>query len=90
MNFRPSTLEERKQFYEHEFSREKVNNFFKNKPQLLALDAGTDSGIIKNKKDKGNLYYLKYNELNKKIKKYVPEDIYYDRNSYKNVEESLR
>ena len=90
MDFRPATLKERKEFYDKEFKISKVGSFFNNKPQLLAIDAGTDTGIIRNKKDIWSLFYLKYNELKDMIDTYVPEDIYYDRNIYSNVNWRLK
>jgi DNA primase catalytic subunit len=87
--FRAASLEERKAFY-RKFKIKRVDSFFRKRPQLLALDAGTDTGIIKDKRDKGFLFYLKYSELKDMIKSYVPEDIYYDRNIYKDPEKRLR
>lgn len=91
--FRPSTLEERKEFYKKEFSIKKVENWFReNKispPQLCAIDAGTDSRIIKNKSWHKKLFYFKFSQLKEKIAKYCPEDIYYDRNTYENPEQTL-
>ena len=54
MQFRPATLEERKEFYEKEFQPWKLRFFFKKKPQLLAIDAGTDTKIAANKNDIGS------------------------------------
>lgn len=92
--FRFSTLNERSKFYLHEFSSEKVNEFFKKnkikKPQLCAIDAGSESGIIKNDNWKNIMFYFPFKELKEKIKKYNPEDIYYDRNVYENPEKILR
>jgi len=91
--FRASTLKEREEFYEKEFDLEIVIKWFREKgmklPQLCAVDAGTETGIIVNKKMSGILFYFKFEELKEKIKKYVPEDIYYDRNIYTNPEEIL-
>ncbi len=86
--FRASTLEERKEFYEKEFDINKVKRWFSSNnmklPQLCALDAGTETRIIVNKKFKGKMLYFPFNELKKKIKQYIPEDVYYDRNFYDN------
>lgn len=83
--FRPSSLEERKEFYDKEFSIKRLKKWFgRKKPQLIAIDAGSETNIVKNKKWKNTLFYCYLNELGEKIKKYVPEDIYYDRNIYKN------
>jgi len=94
VEFRAASLEERKGFYEREFS---IDNFKRwcgkngmKLPQLCAIDAGTESGIIKNRKWKGLLFYFPFKELLEKIKKYNPEDVYYDRNTYKNFQEVLR
>ncbi len=92
--FKPSTLEERKEFYEKEFSIKKVKSWFRKNnleyPQLCAIDAGTETGIIINKKLKGIMLYFPLKDLQKKIKKYIPEDVYYDRNKYKNWKQTLR
>src|SRR3989344_8108442 len=91
MEYRPSTLKERKSFYEHEFSIKKVKSFFKGRklPQVCALDAGSDTGIILNKKLNGVMFYFLFSDLRKKIKKYIPEDLYYDRNTYRNPNKFL-
>jgi DNA primase catalytic subunit len=92
--FRPSSLSERSIFYDREFSITKVKNYFKkNKiklPQICALDAGTETGIIINKKLKNMMLYLPFSELKEKIKKYIPEDVYYDRNTYLNPKKVLK
>ncbi len=92
--FRVSTLAEREQFYAKEFSVSKVKSWFRKNnlplPQLCAVDAGSESGIILDKKQKNKMLYFKFSELNEKIKKYVPEDIYYDRNRYKNPDKILK
>ncbi len=94
MQFRPSSLAERKGFYSKEFSISKVKSWFKqNKiklPQLCALDAGSETGIIKKKKHKGIHFYFLFDELSRKIKKYIPEDVYYVRNSYRNPKKTLK
>ena len=91
--FRTSTLAEREEFYEKEFSLEKAKKWFrKNKmpfPQLCAIDAGSDTKIILDKKNKDKMLYFKFKDLKKYIKKYIPEDIYYDRNHYKNPDKIL-
>src|SRR3989338_6437417 len=94
MEFRKSTLNERKEFYEKEFSIAKVKAWFKKNnmplPQLCAVDAGSESGIILDKKNKDKMLYFKFSELKGKIKKYLPEDIYYDRNRYKSPDKILK
>lgn len=92
-DFRYSTLEERKRFYEKEFSFKKVKEWFKLHnlplPQLCAIDAGTESKILLNKKWDNSLFYFPFDKLKQKIKKYLPEDIYYDRNKYENPKKTL-
>lgn len=94
MQLRPSTLKERKQFYEKEFSIKKVKSWFKEKPQFFVVDLGSESGIIKDKRKKNRLFVLRpnigYKELRKKLIKLMPEDVYYDRNKYKNVKLLLK
>lgn len=92
--FRHSILKERKEFYKGEFSLKQVKMWFKSHnlllPQLCALDAGSETNIIINKKWKGSMFYFPFKELAKKIKKYCPEDVYYDRNTYENPEQVLK
>ncbi len=84
--FRVASLEERKEFYEREFDLEKVKQWFRKNgircPQLCAIDAGSESGIIVQRRLKGVMLYVPFSELKSKIKQYIPEDIYYDRNVY--------
>ncbi len=92
--FRVASLEERKEFYEKEFDLEKVKRWFRKNgmryPQICAVDAGSESGIIVNKRLKDIMLYIPFSELKSKIKKYIPEDIYYDRNVYENPERVLQ
>ncbi|MFH1071960.1 MAG: hypothetical protein V1743_00870 [Nanoarchaeota archaeon] len=92
MRFRPSTLEERKQFYEKEFPLQKARSWFRKipQPQICAVDAGSDTGIIADRKLRGLLLYFPFAELQKKIRQYIPEDIYYDRNRYEDPEKVLK
>lgn len=94
VEFRAASLNERKEFYEKEFNVNKVKNWFKSNemriPQLCAIDAGTESGIIINKKLKNQLLYFQFKDLIKKIKKYIPEDVYYCRNFYNAPERILK
>lgn len=82
---RVSTLKERELFYKNEFSVSKIKNWFTEKPQLFALDVGTETGIAKNSRDKGYIVNFKFNfkDLKNRLVKYLPEDVYYDRNNYK-------
>lgn len=94
VEFRPASLNEREEFYKKEFKIRGVKSWFKindmNVPQLCAIDAGTDTKTIKNKKWKGIMFYFPFNELMNKIKKYTPEDVYYDRNVYQNPKRALQ
>lgn len=94
MKRRFSSLEERREFYEKEFSIKKVKSWFKkNKiplPQICAIDAGTESKILLNKKWSNAMFYFPFSELKEQIKRYVPEDIYYDRNIYKGPRQTLK
>jgi DNA primase small subunit len=82
--FRAATLGEREEYYENEFSLKSVKEWFSDRPlpQLCAVDAGSETGIIVNKKYKGRMFYFPFSQLMRKIKKYVPEDVYYDRSTY--------
>ncbi len=90
--FKPSTLKERQIFYNSEFNVKKVIYWFKIKPQLFALDLGSETKIIKIKKELNTLLIFKTNfkTFKKILLKYLPEDIYYDRNIYKNPEKNLK
>jgi len=91
---RPSTLAEREEFYKNEFSISKVKAWFKkNKiplPQVCALDPGSETDTIKDPKLKGYMLYFPFRELKKQIRKYAPEDLYYDRSTYKDPEKFLK
>ncbi len=92
--FSVSSFDERKEFYEFEFDIKKVKHWFKengvNFPQICAIDAGSESGIIVDRRLKGNMLYFRFYELERKIKKYIPEDVYYDRNYYENPEREMK
>lgn len=92
--FRASTLDERKKFYEKEFKIDKLKAWFAGNgikiPQIWAIDAGSDSGILRNRRWKNFLFYFSFKELKEKIAKYTPEDIYYDRNIYYNPKRALK
>lgn len=94
VEFRYSTLMERKEFYEHEFNLDEVKGWFKKNgmkfPQLCAVDAGTETGIIFNKKLRGKMLYFSFKDLMKKIEEYIPEDIYYSRNFYSDPNKALK
>jgi len=89
MQFRPSLLKERSQFYKQEFSISKARGFLKFSPQYFAIDPGTETRIIKNKKDFNTIISLNPNINLQKLKQQLitnlPEDVYYDRNVYKDI-----
>lgn len=62
--FRPSTMSERNIFYSNDFSIGKLRNWFiGNKiplPQICAIDAGTETGIIVDKKLRGTMLYCSF------------------------------
>lgn len=93
MDLVPSTLEQRESFYKEEFDIEKVKAWFEeNKigfPQLVAVDCGTDTGIIKDKNRIGKIISLKAVDLKNKFMGYLPEDVYYDRNLYRDPDSML-
>ena len=92
--FRISALNERKEFYNKEFSIKKAKAWFKsnkiNLPQICALDPGSETGIAVKKRLKGKMLYFPFNEMQKKIKQYYPEDLYYVRNQYRDSKEVLK
>lgn len=89
LELRPSTLEERKEFYEKEFSLEMVSSWFVKIPQFFVIDLGTETRIIRDKNKLGKLVILEpgitLSTLKRKLMQYIPEDVYYDRNQYKDI-----
>lgn len=81
--FRHSTLKERREFYSREFNQKKALSILKIKPKYFAVDLGTETKIIKDKRKINRLIYFKSKNLKKKLIKYLPEDVYYDRNLHK-------
>jgi DNA primase catalytic subunit len=93
MSFSKSTLEQRENFYKNKFDIDKLRKFLPFKPQFFVIDSGTETNIAKNKKEIGRLLILKpdisYYSLRKKLIEHLPEDVYYDRNIYKNSKKCL-
>lgn len=89
-NFVYSSLKNREQFYKYEFDLAKVRAWFKKNrlqfPQLLAVDMGSETRIIKDKREKNKMINIRPSHLQKKFVHYLPEDVYYDRNTYKDPE----
>lgn len=95
--FKVSSLNERKEFYEKEFDLKKVSSWLNKlpyKPQFFVIDEGTETKIIKDKHNLKKLLFFKPNltlrELKNKLIKYLPEDVYYDRNIYKDPYKCLK
>ena len=93
MEFEKSSLKQREYFYKNKFNIDKLKKFLPFKPQFFVIDPGTETKIIKNKKEINRLIILKpdisYRELKKKLIQHLPEDVYYDRNIYRNPEKCL-
>ncbi|MDI9644205.1 MAG: DNA primase [Candidatus Verstraetearchaeota archaeon] len=96
VNNRPARLNERKAYYSSlDFGL--IEGWFKGKPRglhrpIFHLDPGSESGYIRKKyADKaGKLLYFTiedFGELKGMLLEYLPEDLYYDRNIYRNREE---
>jgi len=87
--FRISNLEDRKEFYEKEFDIQKLKIWFRKFPQYFCLDIGTETGIYRPelKKKFNRIIILRPNltleQLREKAIFYLPEDLYYDRNVYR-------
>ena len=94
MLFKVSNIKEREDFYKNEFNLNKAKEWFKkNKllmPQLYAIDMGSETKIIKNKEKLNKIINLRPDNLKNKLVRYAPEDVYYDRNRYKEPELMLR
>ncbi len=90
---RPSTLKERKEFYEHEFDIKSVNSWMKGKRRStkFAMIPGRLSGIFEpsHAKDKDNVVMIDIwrsaRDIRRLALEYLPEGLYYDRNRYVDV-----
>ncbi len=86
---RPSTMEERESFYRDEFGKPHIKrlNYRWDRP-VLAIDVGSETTRYRRrfKDNLGKKVYLReYNDLNdllEKVRRYVPETLYYDTRSY--------
>ena len=92
--FRATTLAEREEYYKNEFSMERVEEWFKDNklsmPQLYAVDMGTETNMIKDESKRNKVISMRPNNLQAKLVRDVPEDVYYDRNQYKDVDLVLK
>lgn len=95
VNHRPAKVRERKTYYSGlDFG--KIKEWFRGKPGGLSrpifhLDPGNETGYFKRKfADKvGKLLYFTvedFGELREMVLEYLPEDLYYDRNMYRDQE----
>ncbi len=95
VNHRPARLGERGQYYSSlDFGR--IEGWLKSKPEglgrpLFSLDPGNETGYIRRKyrQKRGKLLSFTASdaaELREMALEYLPEDIYYDRNVYRNPE----
>ena len=95
LNFRPARVSERRMYYSGlDFNL--MERWFKEKPEELRrpifnLDVGNETGYYKReyKSELGKLLYFSvkdFHELKEMVLEYLPEDLYYDRNVYKDVE----
>ncbi|MDH5806961.1 MAG: DNA primase small subunit domain-containing protein [Candidatus Methanomethylicaceae archaeon] len=98
LNHRPSKVFERKIYYENlDFNL--IELWFSKKIDLLKkpifhLDPGHETRYCRKKyRNKlGKLLYFDikdYNELRKMVLEYLPEDLYYDRNLYKDIKKCM-
>ncbi len=82
---RPASLEERKQFYEREFRWRKAKRWIRS---FVKVDTGRHSGIVK--EGKPELIMLRpERDLRERLLHYLPEDVYYDRNTYRSLNACL-
>ncbi|MGQ9759022.1 MAG: hypothetical protein ACUVQ5_00385 [Candidatus Methanomethylicaceae archaeon] len=94
VSHRPTKVRERRKYYSS-LNFDKIGEWFKSKPDSLKrpifhLDPGYETGYCRKKYREmlGNLLYFDikdYNELKEMVLEYLPEDLYYDRNVYKDV-----
>lgn len=98
VNHRPARVFERKRYYTS-LDFKKIEEWFSSKlgslkKPIFHLDPGYETGYCREKyRDKlGKLLYFdieNYNELKEMVLEYLPEDLYYDRNLYKDTSECI-
>ncbi len=86
---RYATLQERREFYEHEFDLKSISNWFKNRPNtVFAFIIARHTGIYPKEYSKIRNQviildeYSSLDELKDYLLQYLPEGAYYDRNLY--------
>ena len=92
LNHRPSKVFERKSYYGG-LNVGQIEEWFRTKPEKLRkpifhVDPGSETGYIRNKyrEKRGRLLFFgisSFEELKAMALEYLPEDIYYDRNVYR-------
>lgn len=95
---RPSTLDERREFYSREFDVGSVTEWIGDRRGTLkfAMIPGRHSGIVvpKHRADKDNVVIIDEWGSARDIRRYclewLPEGLYYDRNRYRDVSECAR
>lgn len=90
---RPSTLDERKEFYREEFDTKSLDSWSENRRRRtkLAMILGRHTGIVAEEhlQDKDNVIIIddwrNAADVRRYALDYLPESMYYDRNRYKDV-----
>lgn len=96
VNHRPSRLRERRDFYGKEFDVKAMESWFNKLPKPLRrpiffMDLGSETGYVRGQYRgyRGKLLSFTigdYNEVVEMCLEYLPEDLYYDRNMYRDPE----
>ncbi len=90
---RPSSLDEREEFYDHEFDVRSVSRWIGDRRRTLkfAMIPGRRSGIVvsRHAKDKDNVVIIddwhRAGDIRSYCLDYLPEGLYYDRNRYVDI-----
>jgi DNA primase catalytic subunit len=100
VNHFPPTIRQRRKFYSTEFNLQNVKNWLNHLPEplrnpLFLVDVGTESGIVRKafRSSLGRLLFFslrEIGELREQLVDFAPEDVYYDRNLYKDKEECVK
>ncbi len=84
---RPATLEERRLFYEKEFRWREARRWVRS---FVKVDTGRHTGIAVPGEKKRLLMLRPFRDLRERLIHYLPEDVYYDRNSYLSLNRCTR
>lgn len=100
VNHFPPTIAQRRRFYSTEFKMEDAKNWLNHLPEplrnpLFLVDVGTESGIARKvfRSSRGKLLFFSLDDVSKlraELVNFAPEDVYYDRNLYRDKEECVR